>query len=87
MAFLYCDIVTPTIFGHTSVPLIKIVPIESRSVHNLTGVFHEFQNLEYFQVESKSIQTLSFQLCTHDGNFVNFESGDVQLTLTFHKTL
>ena len=64
---LYCDIVSPTNVGHSAVPILKIIPIQNKSIHNLNGVFTEFTNLEYFPIQVDSFQTLSFQLRTHDG--------------------
>ena len=34
--FVYCDLVKPSIMGHTSVPLLKIIPIEYKSVQTFS---------------------------------------------------
>ena len=86
--FLYCDIVTPTPFGHSSIPLLKIIPIENKDIHNLNGHFYDFDNFEYFPVQGDSIQILTFQLRSHDGHLVEFVGdGNVQLTLSFKKSI
>ena len=86
--FLYCDIVTPTPFGHSSIPLLKIIPIENKHIHNLNGHFYDFANFEYFPVQGDSIQILTFQLRSHDGHLVEFVGdGNVQLTLSFKKSI
>lgn len=85
---LYCDIVSPTNIGHLAVPILKIIPIQNKSIHNLNGAFTEFANLEYFPIHVDSFQTLCFQLRAHDGHFVHFESNEnVQLTLSFQKSI
>ena len=72
--FLYCDVESPTSFGHSSIPLLKIIPIENKDIHNLNGYFHDFVNFEYFPVQGESIQILTFQLRSHDGHLVEFAS-------------
>ena len=47
--FVYCDLVKPSIVGHTSVPLLKIIPIEYKSVQNLAGRYFEFHILENYE--------------------------------------
>ena len=85
---LYCDIVSPTNMRHSAVSILKIIPIQNKSIHNLNGVFTEFTNLEYFPIQVDSFQTLSFQLRTHDGYFVHFDGNEnVQLTLSFQKSI
>ena len=83
--FLYCSIVSPTIVGHTSVPLLKIIPLTHNKSHQNTGSFQEFQTLEYYPLKSNYIHTLHFDLRTHDGDLLEFKEGDVQLTLSFRK--
>ena len=74
--------------GHSAVPILKIIPIQNKSIHNLNGVFTEFINLEYFPIHVDSLQTLSFQLRIHDGYFVHFEGNEnVHLTLSFQKSI
>lgn len=85
---LYCDIVSPTNVGHSSVPILKIIPIQNKSIHNINGAFTEFTNLEYFPIQLDTIQILTFQLRAHDGHLVYFEAnGNVQLTLSFQKSI
>ena len=59
---LYCDIVSPTNVGHSAVPILKIIPIQNKSIHNLNGTFTEFANLEYFPIHVDTFQTIRFQL-------------------------
>jgi len=81
--FLYLNIVSPTIVGYVSLPLLKIMPIQHRYLN--TGHFYDFQALEFFPVLSSCIQTLQFDLVYHDGNHIEFDQGNVQVTLSFHK--
>ena len=85
--FLYCSIVSPTIIGHASIPLLKIIPLTHNKSHQNTGSFQEFQTLEYYPLKSNYIHTLQFELRTHDGELLEFKEGDVQLTLSFRKNL
>ncbi|RZD32612.1 MAG: hypothetical protein CXT79_05985 [Thaumarchaeota archaeon] len=81
--FLYCSAVSPSIVGHISIPLLKIIPIEHRYLH--TGHFYDFQALEFFPAETSCIQTLRFDLIYHDGKHIQFDQGNVQITLSFCK--
>ena len=86
--FLYCDIVEPTNVGNLSVPILKIIPIQNKSIHVVNGTFTEFANLEYFPISVDSFQTINFQLHTHDGYLVQFNGDEsVQLTLSFQKSI
>ena len=85
---LYCDIVSSTNVGHSAVPILKIIPIQNKSIHNLNGTFTEFANLEYFPIHVDTFQTISFQLRAHAGHFVHFESSEnIQMTLSFQKSI
>ena len=85
---MYCDLVKPSIVGHTSAPLLKIILIEYKSVQNLAGRYYEFDTFEYYELGNNWFQTISFHLRTHDGYFVNFEEGaSVQLTLSFSQSI
>ena len=81
--FLYCSAVSPTIVGHISIPLLKIIPIEHRYLH--TGHFYDFQALEFFPAQTSCIQMLQFDLIFHDGKHIQFDQGSVQITLSFCK--
>ena len=86
--FVYCDFVKPSIMGHTSFPLLKIIPIEYKSVQNLAGRYYEFDTLEYYELGNNCFQSISFHLRTHDSYFVSFEEGaSVQLTLSFSQSI
>ena len=85
--FVYCDLVKPSIVGHTSVPLLKIIPIEYRSVQHLGGRYYEFHTLENYELGNNWFQTISIHLRTHDGYLISFEEGaSVQLTLSFSQS-
>ena len=86
--FVYCDLVKPSIVGHTSVPLLKIIPIEYKSVQNLAGRYFEFHTLENYELGNNWFQTISIHLRTHDGYLISFEEGaSVQLTLSFSQSI
>ena len=53
--FVYCDLVKPSIVGHTSVPLLKIIPIEYKSVQNLACRYFEFHTLENYELGNKQL--------------------------------
>ena len=63
--------------GHTSLPLLKIIPIEYKSVQNLAGRYYEFDTLEYYELGNNWFQTISFHLRTHDGYLIDFEEGQM----------
>ena len=86
-AFLYCSMVSKTVIGSTPVSLLKIVPIQFPRLSQVKGILHEFEHLEYFSVQSTSVQTIEFELRSHDGHLLIFEDGNVLLTLTFKKNL
>ena len=86
--FVYCDLVKPSIMGHTSVPLLKIIPIEYKPVKKLAGRYFEFHSLESYELGNNWFQSISFHLRTHDGYLVSFEeAARVQLTLFFSQSI
>jgi len=84
--FIYCDIISPTIMGNLYVPILKIVPLQKSDLLQKQGSFHEFTNLEYFEIEKKYIQTLKMELRSYDKEFLYFDHGVVQLTLSFKRS-
>ena len=57
--FLYSNIVAKTMVSNKSIPLLKIIPPPSgrESVLHQSG-FYEFENLEFFDINYNSIQTI-----------------------------
>ena len=56
--FVYVSIVQPSILGHVSIPLLKIIPIDAEI--NNKGKFYEFENVEYFSLATESVQNIHF---------------------------
>ena len=79
--FLYCTIVKPSITGHFSIPLLKIIPVDTDN-HN-KGHLIEFNNVEYFPLITDNFQIIHFELRNHDGDLLGMENGQVVLTLSF----
>ena len=79
--FLYCTIVKPSITGHSSIPLLKIIPVDTDN-HN-KGHLIEFNNLEYFPLITDNFQIIHLELRNHDGDLLGMENGQVVLTLSF----
>ena len=79
--FLYCTIVKPSITGHSSIPLLKIIPVDTDN-HN-KGHLIEFNNVEYFPLITDNFQIIHFELRNHDGDLLGMENGQVVLTLSF----
>ena len=65
----------------------KIIPIQNVSLHNISGCFQEFTTLEYFKVEGDAVQSIGFELRSHDGDLLSFDNGTVQITLCFKKSI
>ena len=63
--------------GDTSVPLLKIILIEYKSIENLADRYYEFHILEYYELGNNWFQSTFFHLRTHDGYFISFEEGQV----------
>ena len=72
--------------GNLYVPILKIVPLQKSDLLQKQGSFHEFTNLEYFEIEKKYIQTLKMELRSYDKEFLYFDHGVVQLTLSFKRS-
>ena len=79
--FIYVSIVQPSILGHVSIPLLKIIPIDAES--NNKGKFYEFENVEYFSLATESVQIIHFELRDHQGSLIETENGQTLLTLSF----
>ncbi len=70
--------------ANKSIPLLKIIQSPSlgeSSIHQ--GVFYEFENLEYFDIDYNSIQTIECDLKSYDGNLVYFTKGDILISHIF----
>ena len=72
--FLYCSIVTKTVIASTPVPLLKVIPVNFSNTNKEKGFFYEFDDLEYFNVQPTSIQTIEFELRFHDGHMLVFKN-------------
>ena len=79
--FVYSSIVQPSILGHLSIPLLKIIP--TSIAQNNTGTFYEFDNVEYFSLGAKSFQDIRFELRDYQGSLIETENGQSLITLSF----
>ena len=82
--FLYSNIVAKTMVSNKSIPLLKIIPPPSgrESMLHQSG-FYEFENLEFFDINYNSIQTIECEFRSYDGDLIYFTEGDILLSLTF----
>ena len=79
--FIYLNIVRPSNVGHSSVPLLKIIPVNITNPEN--GYFIEFDTLEYFPLNVHNFQIIHFEIRSHDGDLLSVGDGRVLATLSF----
>lgn len=71
--YVYLDICKPTIVGDKSLRLHRIVPNMNQES---TGIYHNYTNVHYFQVEKSLISNISVQILNASGDRVKFINVD-----------
>ena len=81
--FIYCNIIEPSITGHSRVSLLKIVPLSFKDFEK--GHALEFETLEFARISLHYFQSLQFEIRNHDGTLLNTDDENLMLTLLLQK--
>lgn len=80
--FVYSDIITPQVYGNTSVPLLRIVNIDGSDGEEVTKTF---SNPHYVTVNRKFFETVDIIISDDHGKPITFESGRCIVKLHFKR--
>ena len=80
--YVYCNLIEPRPVGDSSVPLLRIVPIEGRNGQMITKVY---QHIQYLPLLQKHFSTIEIDIKKDTGERVPFELGKLVVTLHFRK--
>ncbi|KAK3907323.1 Putative uncharacterized transposon-derived protein [Frankliniella fusca] len=72
--FIYMDVLEEQIVGHTRAPLLRTVPVDTKAQYGSMTVVH-FDHPIYFDLRTKSFDTLEIYIKDHAGRNVPFDFG------------
>lgn len=78
--YVYCNMVEPVIVGDTSVPLLRVVPVDGSYGSIITRAFDK---PHYVPVLTNNFETVDINIATDMGDYVKFEFGKVVIKLHF----
>ncbi|KAK3926341.1 DNA-directed RNA polymerase subunit beta' [Frankliniella fusca] len=80
--FIYMDVLEEQIIGHTRAPLLRTVPVDTKAQYGSMTVVH-FDHPIYFDLRTKSFDTLEIYIKDHAGRNVPFDFGTSTLLVHF----
>ena len=80
---MYCDIIQPSVTGHSTVPLLKIIPLNYQDFQR--GHALEFETLEFSFLSFNSFQSVHVEIRNHDGTLLSTDNENLMLTLVLQK--
>ncbi len=86
-AFVYCNFVEPSICAGNFLHILRVLSLATDHKHGRHHLVKSFKNLEFHNVNVDELQTLSFELRSHDGQLINFqdEKSEVMFNLVFKR--
>lgn len=82
--YVYLDIIEDQIVGHTRVPLLRTIPVETRKSYGGMTTYRCDPPI-YFKLKTKSFDTLEVNIRTHTGKFTPFDHGTSTLLCHFRQ--
>lgn len=82
--FIYLDILSDQIIGHSRAPLLRTVPVDTKAQYGTMSVVHCDHPL-YFELCTKSFDTIQAYIRDHAGRLVPFDFGTLTLLVHFRK--
>ena len=80
--FIYIDILSDQIIGHTRAPLLRTVPVDITARYGSLSIFH-CEHPIYFDLNTKSFDTLKIDIRDNAGRLVPFDFGTSTLLVHF----
>ena len=84
LMYVYSDIVTYSLVGDVSVPLLRACSLPEPSTNNTIHL--SFPDIHYKPVQKSHFDTIDISINTEEGMLMPFQSGKVLITLHFRKT-
>lgn len=82
--YIYLDVIQDQIVGHTRAPLLRTIPVDTRSTFGSMTTYMCDPPI-YFQLKTKSFDTLEVNIRTHAGAFMPFDHGTSTLLCHFRQ--
>ncbi|GFQ81653.1 uncharacterized protein TNCT_9731 [Trichonephila clavata] len=80
--YVYCDIISPSLVGDVSAPILKIIPIANEYKEQIVK---QFTVPLYFPVKKNYFDVIEIQLVTSSGTSIKFISDKTNLVLSFRR--
>lgn len=80
--YIYIDIIQDQIVGHTSAPLLRTIPVNTLSSYGGVSSYRCDPPI-YFDLKTKSFDTIEVNIRTHTGEFLPFQHGTSTLLCHF----
>ena len=84
LMYVYSDIVTYSLVGDVSVPLLRACSLPEPSTNNTIHL--SFPDIHYKPVQKSHFDTIDISINTEEGMLMPFQSGKVLITLHFRKS-
>ncbi|KAK3910708.1 DNA-directed RNA polymerase subunit beta' [Frankliniella fusca] len=82
--FIYMDVLEEQIVGHSRAPLLRTVSVDTKAQFGSMTVVH-FDPPIYFDLKTKSFDTVQIDIRDHAGRYVPFEFGTSTLLVHFRR--
>lgn len=82
--FIYLDILSDQIIGHARAPLLRTVPVDTKAQYGTMSIKH-FDHPIYFDLCTKSFDTIQCYIKDHAGRPVPYDFGTLTLLVHFQK--
>ena len=86
-AFVYANFIEPSIVAGQFLRILRIISLSTNHKHGRHHLVKDFKHLEMHNVTTSRLQTLSFELRSHDGTPLDFQdqSSEVMFNLVFQR--
>lgn len=82
--FVYMDILADQIVGHVRAPLLRAIPVDVKAAFGTLSVYHCDHPI-YFELSTKSFDTVTIYIKDHAGRSAPFEFGTALLLVHFRQ--
>lgn len=82
--FIYLDILSDQIVGHTMAPLLRTLPVDTKAQYGSMSIVHCDHPI-YFDLTTKSFDTIQTYIRDTTGKYLAFEHGTATLLVHFRK--
>lgn len=80
MMFVYCDILSHSLVGNVSAPLLRVCNLQNRSVTHIS-----YPDIHYKPVQKSQFDNIEISINTEDAQLMPFQSSKVLVTLHFRR--